>query len=48
MYVMTPEYGASTQLEKIDMLDYAGLIPLNKSDKRSFRCHSSGEKTVSA
>ncbi|MDN3605479.1 methylmalonyl-CoA mutase family protein [Kaistella yonginensis] len=34
MYVMTPEYGASTQLEKIDMLDYADLIALNKSDKR--------------
>lgn len=34
MYVMTPEYGASTQLEKIDMLDYADLIVLNKSDKR--------------
>ncbi len=34
MYVMTPEYGASTQLEKIDMLDYADLISLNKSDKR--------------
>ena len=34
MYVMTPEYGASTQLEKIDMLDYADLVVLNKSDKR--------------
>ena len=34
MYVMTPEYGASTQLEKIDMLDFADLIALNKSDKR--------------
>ncbi|MPL56324.1 Fused isobutyryl-CoA mutase [bioreactor metagenome] len=34
MYVMTPEYGSSTQLEKIDMLDYADLIALNKSDKR--------------
>lgn len=34
LYVMTPEYGASTQLEKIDMLDYADLIALNKSDKR--------------
>ena len=34
MYVMTPEYGASTQLEKIDMLDYADLVALNKSDKR--------------
>ncbi len=34
MYVMTPEYGAATQLEKIDMLDYADLVALNKSDKR--------------
>jgi methylmalonyl-CoA mutase len=34
VYVMTPEYGASTQLEKIDMLDYADLVVLNKSDKR--------------
>jgi len=34
LYVMTPEYGASTQLEKIDMLDYADLVALNKSDKR--------------
>src|SRR6185369_1436607 len=34
MYVMTPEYGAASQLEKIDMLDYADLIALNKFDKR--------------
>ncbi len=34
MYVMTPEYGAPTQLEKIDMLDFADLIAINKSDKR--------------
>ncbi len=34
MYVMTPEYGASTQLEKIDMLDFADLVAVNKSDKR--------------
>lgn len=34
MYVMTPEYGAATQLEKIDMLDYADVIALNKFDKR--------------
>ncbi|MDR2205375.1 MAG: methylmalonyl-CoA mutase family protein [Flavobacteriaceae bacterium] len=34
IYVMTPEYGASTQLEKIDMLDYADFVALNKSDKR--------------
>ncbi|HZS59481.1 MAG TPA: methylmalonyl-CoA mutase family protein, partial [Gemmatimonadaceae bacterium] len=34
LYVMTPEYGAATQLEKIDMLDYADLVALNKFDKR--------------
>ncbi len=34
LYVMTPDYGAATQLEKIDMLDYADVIALNKFDKR--------------
>ena len=34
MYVMTPEYGAATQLEKIDMLDFADLIAINKFDKK--------------
>jgi methylmalonyl-CoA mutase len=34
LYVMTPDYGAATQLEKIDMLDFADLIALNKFDKR--------------
>jgi methylmalonyl-CoA mutase len=34
MYVMTPEFGAATQLEKIDMLDFADLVAVNKSDKR--------------
>ena len=34
MYVMTPEYGASTQLEKIDMLDFADLIAVNKYERR--------------
>src|SRR6218665_805959 len=34
LYVMTPEYGAATQLEKIDMLDFADIIALNKFDKR--------------
>jgi len=33
VYVMTPEYGAATQLEKIAMLDYADIVVLNKSDK---------------
>ena len=33
LYVMTPEYGAATQLEKIDMLDFADLISINKFDK---------------
>jgi methylmalonyl-CoA mutase len=34
VYVMTSEYGAASQLEKIDMIDYAELIVLNKFDKR--------------
>ena len=34
MYVMTSDYGAASQLEKIDMLDYAELVVLNKFDKR--------------
>jgi methylmalonyl-CoA mutase len=34
LYVMTPEYGAATQLEKIDMLDFADVIAINKFDKR--------------
>jgi methylmalonyl-CoA mutase len=33
MYVMTPEYGAPSQLEKINMLDYADVVCLNKFDK---------------
>ena len=33
MYIMTPEYGAASQLEKINMLDYADLICINKFDK---------------
>src|SRR3954451_16589968 len=31
---MTPEFGAATQLEKIDMLDFADVVALNKFDKR--------------
>jgi methylmalonyl-CoA mutase len=34
LYVMTSEYGAASQLEKIDMIDFADLIVLNKSEKR--------------
>jgi isobutyryl-CoA mutase len=37
VYVMTPEYGAASQLEKINMLDYADLIVINKSDKPGAR-----------
>ncbi|MFK7873854.1 MAG: fused isobutyryl-CoA mutase/GTPase IcmF [Oligoflexales bacterium] len=33
LYVMTPEYGASTQLEKIDMLDFADFIAVNKYER---------------
>ena len=34
VYVMTSEYGAASQLEKIDMIDFAELVVLNKFDKR--------------
>ncbi len=34
VYVMTPEYGAASQLEKIDMLDLADFVVINKSDRR--------------
>ncbi len=34
LYVMTPEFGATTQLEKIDMLDFAGAVAINKFERR--------------
>jgi methylmalonyl-CoA mutase len=34
LYVMTPEFGAASQLEKIDMLDFAELVAINKFDRR--------------
>ncbi len=34
VYVMTPEFGAASQLEKIDMLDFADIVAINKFDKR--------------
>ncbi len=34
LYVMTPEFGAATQLEKIDMLDFADVVAINKFDKK--------------
>ncbi len=34
LYVMTPEFGAASQLEKIDMLDYADVVAINKFDRR--------------
>lgn len=34
MYVMTPEFGAQSQLEKIDMLDFADLVAINKFERR--------------
>jgi methylmalonyl-CoA mutase len=34
LYVMTPEYGAASQLEKIDMLDFADFIAINKFDRK--------------
>ena len=40
IYVMTPEYGAASQLEKINMLDYADLIVINKFEKAGARMPS--------
>jgi len=37
LYVMTPEYGAATQLEKIDMLDFADAVAINKFERRGAR-----------
>lgn len=34
LYVMTPEFGAASQLEKIDMLDFAHLVAINKFDRK--------------
>ena len=34
LYVMTSEFGAQSQLEKIDMIDFADLIAINKADRR--------------
>ena len=34
LYVMTPEYGAASQLEKIDMLDFANVVAINKFERR--------------
>ena len=53
MYVMTTEYGAASQLEKIDMLDFADLVVLNKFESAAPRtrcatCASSGGATTSA
>jgi methylmalonyl-CoA mutase len=33
-YVMTPEFGAASQLEKIDMLDFADFVAINKFDRK--------------
>ena len=35
LYVMTPEFGAATQLEKIDMLDFADVVAINKFDRKA-------------
>jgi methylmalonyl-CoA mutase len=37
MYVMTPEFGAASQLEKIDMLDFADFVTINKFDRKGSR-----------
>ena len=43
VYVMTPEYGAASQLEKIDMLDFAEFVAINKFDRKGapMRCATS-------
>jgi methylmalonyl-CoA mutase len=48
VYVMTPEYGASSQLEKIDMIDLADLVVLNKFDRWGgrTRCATSASNGV--
>ena len=45
---MTPEYGAASQLEKIDMLDFADVIAINKFDKKSVGCIARCKKAVPA
>jgi methylmalonyl-CoA mutase len=40
LYVMTPEYGAPSRLEKIDMLDFADVVAINKFDRRGKRTPS--------
>jgi methylmalonyl-CoA mutase len=37
LYVMTPEFGAASQLEKIDMLDFADVVAINKFERRGAR-----------
>ena len=37
LYVMTPEFGAASQLEKIDMLDFADFVAINKFDRKGAR-----------
>ena len=39
LYVMTAEFGAHTQLEKIEMLDVADVVVLNKYEKRALKMH---------
>ena len=48
MYVMTSEFGAPSQLEKIDMIDYADLIVINKFERKgSEDATESSAKTIS-
>ena len=47
MYVMTSEFGAPTQLEKIDMIDYADFIVINKFERKGSGMHEPSSKAIS-
>ena len=48
MYVMTPEFGAASQLEKIDMLDFAEFVAINKFDRKGARRRAARRRQAGA